>query len=136
MPFMRPPPTRANSELFCTNVVLGVRDALNELLRSDLLASATVPGIRVEIESQARIGGGQHACVDTASSGRRSSQFLLRENIDVDLGTYGRSALDFVLSLVSWPFTATENAFRFHLVSVEMKASSRFVLARATDRQY
>lgn len=34
-----------------------------------------------------------------------------------------RSALDFVLSLVSWPLDIKANAFRFHLVSVEMKVT-------------
>lgn len=29
-----------------------------------------------------------------------------------------------MLSLVSWPLNIKENAFRFHLVSVEMKVSS------------
>jgi hypothetical protein len=35
-----------------------------------------------------------------------------------------------VLSLVSWPLDLKENAFRFHLVSVEMKVSSSGVQGR------
>ena len=34
-----------------------------------------------------------------------------------------------MLSLVSWPLDLKENAFRFHLVSVEMKVSSSGVQA-------
>ncbi|GAA5992305.1 hypothetical protein JCM10908_000415 [Rhodotorula pacifica] len=91
--FSRPLAKEADAaELFCTNVALGVRDTLNLLLRQDLVAQASDRGIRVEIESQARVGEGHDA-----------------------------SALDFNLSLVSWPLNIKQDAFRFHLVSVEMK---------------
>ncbi|GAA5871259.1 hypothetical protein JCM3774_000892 [Rhodotorula dairenensis] len=116
----RPLATEADAaELFCTNVALGVRDVLNELLMPGLVASATSSGIRVEIESQARIGEGHHACVQFEPSWRSTvPRRTLMDLLKI------RSALDFVLSLVSWPLTVSKNAFRFHLVSVEMKASS------------
>ena len=58
------------SELFCTNVALMVRDTLNELLSTEFRAGTLTPGVRVEIESQARIGRGQNACVcDLVESG-------------------------------------------------------------------
>ncbi|POY71112.1 hypothetical protein BMF94_5869 [Rhodotorula taiwanensis] len=81
------------SETFFANVIVGARDAINRLIRDDFVANGMYPGIRVEIESQARVGPDGDAS----------------------------SALDFMLSLVSWPLTVTEDAFRIHLVAVEMK---------------